>query len=182
MESILKTPSVIFSKEIDHKLSVRRLHQLHASELATKAMWLLRESSVPGLLTVTFFDAEANQYFHWRVGYMGDKWSWGPADRSEAILFSHSAQRAFRDDLPDGSAAKLFALLSSKGFKQHSQVTPNAIEATRTPQYSRYVHFITEEPEVVASDSTGEALEVEAGSHSATSSTQSSDSRYSHFG
>lgn len=141
MESTPKNPSVIFSKEIDQHAAVRKLQELSADKLPTKAVWLLRESSVPGLLTATYYDAGVGQYINNRIGYVGDNWRFGPGDRSAAILFSNSAQLAFSNKLPENSAEKLFTLLSNYGFKKDTQIIPNPIEATRTEQFSRYVHF-----------------------------------------
>ncbi len=141
MESTPKNPSVIFSKEIDQYFGVRKLQELSADKLPTKSVWLLRESSVPGLLTVTYYDAESGKYLNNRIGYVGDNWRFGPADRSEAILFSNNAQLAFSNKLPENSAEKLFTLLSNNGFKKDSQIIPNPIEASRTEEFSRYVHF-----------------------------------------
>ncbi|WP_298626893.1 hypothetical protein [uncultured Legionella sp.] len=147
MESTPKNSSVIFSKEIDHNLAMLRLQERSAHKLPTKALWLLRESSVPGLLTVTYFNDKFRQFFNQRVGYVEGTWRFAPKDREEAIRFASTAQAAFSDKLPDDSAKQLFVLLAKFGFKNKSQLVPNPIEATRTRQYSRYVLFTFEDAE-----------------------------------
>lgn len=141
MESAPKNTSDIFSSEIDDKLGIQKLHTFHAVELPTKAVWLIRESSVPGLLTITYYNAEKIKFDSQRIGYVAGEWRFGPSDREAAVEFSKNAELAFQNVLPGNSAHKLFKLLSDHGLVAHAQVRPNPIEATRTTQFTGYVNL-----------------------------------------
>ncbi|MBL7479322.1 hypothetical protein [Legionella bononiensis] len=139
MESTPENPPVIFSSEIDNATGLFKLQQKGASYLATKAVWLLRESSVPGLLTLSYYDKENTRYVSKRIGFVEGEWKFGPANRDEAVEFSKQATQAFKHEFPEKSAVKLFTLLSDNGFDLKKQVVPNAIEATRTAEFTGYV-------------------------------------------
>ncbi|KTD51345.1 hypothetical protein [Legionella quateirensis] len=139
MDITPENPPVIFSSEIDNTMGVFKLQLKGASYLPTKSVWLLRESSVPGLLTLSYYDAENTRYVSKRIGFVEGEWKFGPADRDQAVEFSTKSTHAFKHQFPEKSADKLFSLLSDNGFDLKRQVVPNAIEATRTAEFSGYV-------------------------------------------
>jgi hypothetical protein len=141
VESTPENPPVIFSSEIDNTMGLYKLQLKGASYLATKAVWLLRESSVPGLLTLSYYEAEKTRYVSKRIGFVEGEWTFAPADRDKAVEFAKQATHAFKHEFPEKSADKLFKLLSDNGFDLKKQVVPNAIEATRTAEFTGYVAF-----------------------------------------
>ena len=139
MESTPENPPVIFSSEIDNEMGLFKLQQKGASYLPTKALWLLRESSVPGLLTLSYYNQIKTQYVSIRIGFVEEEWKFASADIEEAKEFAKQASHAFKNQFPEKSADKLFTLLSDNGFDLKRQVVPNAIEATRTAAFTGYV-------------------------------------------
>lgn len=129
---------MIFSKKTDMKLAQLRIEEYSASKRQTKEVWLLRESSVPGLLTITYFSHEKSYYFHQRIGIVDDQWRNAPKDKAQAIEFTTKATQVFKDKLPEDGLEKLFKLLDACGFKLENQIIPTPGEATSSTEYSGY--------------------------------------------
>ena len=121
-------------------MAERKLDIKRARTQTTKNVWLLRESSVTGLLTASYFSQEKQIYLHQRIGFI-DGWQFAPADKKQAEQFAKRASLAFKDNLPENSADSLLTLLVSSEFELCNLVHPNAIEATREPQFSGYKDF-----------------------------------------
>ncbi|CAM2811956.1 hypothetical protein [Legionella worsleiensis] len=137
MLSIPEHPSVIFSREINEGMGLKLLERHGANTLPTGAVWLLRESSVPGLITLSYYDAERYNYVSRRIGYVDGKWTFAPRSKTDALAFAVKATHAFSQESVD----QLFGLMQYNGFDLQKQLVPKAIEATQTVEYSRYVHF-----------------------------------------
>lgn len=137
MESKLEKP-IIFSSDTDMKMAQIKLQKHSADEHPTRKIWLLRESSVSGLLTVSFYCRETASYSHQRIGFVSDQWRKAPQDKNKAIEFADKATAAFKDKLPENSVEKLFSLLKACGFKLENSIIPTADEVTTTTQYSGY--------------------------------------------
>lgn len=133
--------SVIFKREIDVHAAQWKLFALGANKKDTKSIWLIRESSIDGLLTATFFDQSQGMYIHNRFGFIEGDWVVAPKDKKEAELFAQKAKESFNNDAPEDSADKLFFLLNEYGFEPENQVRPNALEATTVKAYGGYTNF-----------------------------------------
>lgn len=114
----------------------KKLGEHSAASKATKELWLIRESSVPGLLTVSYYSQREKGYFHQRIGFVDDRWQAGPADREEAIIFVRKAEAAFQGVLPDGSEEKLYHYLRETEFDANGQLFPKPDEASE--RYTAY--------------------------------------------
>ncbi|HAU1190599.1 TPA: hypothetical protein ACT96X_000470 [Legionella pneumophila] len=130
--------TVIFSCETDAKKACLRLGKEGASNKSDKEVWLLRESSVPGLLTITYFNNEKGKYIHKRLGFVGGEWKFGPNDYHEAVEFSKRAEAAFSKALPPKSYESLIKILTEHGFDVSKQIIPKPDEATQHSQYTNY--------------------------------------------
>ncbi|KGP63315.1 hypothetical protein EP47_09285 [Legionella norrlandica] len=138
MESKAENQTVIFSSETDAKKACLRLDKEGAPQKEDKAVWLLRESSVPGLLTITYFNHEKDRYVHIRIGFVGNKWEFGPSDFYKAIEFSKRAEAAFSKALPPKSFESLVQLLSDYGYNLNKQLIPKSNESSQNAQYTGY--------------------------------------------
>lgn len=130
--------TVIFSSETDARKACVRLDKEGAPNKSDKEVWLLRESSVPGLLTITYFNNERNKYAHQRLGYVGGEWKFGPKDYHEALEFSKRAESAFSKSLPPNSYESLVKVLTEHGCDVSKQIIPKPDEATQHSQYTGY--------------------------------------------
>ncbi|KTD76330.1 hypothetical protein [Legionella waltersii] len=138
MESKSEFSSVIFSKNIDEKQANLILDARGARQKPSGQKWLLRESSIDGLLTISYFYKEMNSYRHIRIGFKDNEWQVAPSDRKEAKQFVKEAQFVFKDALPENSHESLLRLLTEEGFDLSKQVRPNPTQATSSSQYSSY--------------------------------------------
>lgn len=138
MISSPEEPSVIFSREINEDMGYTKLEQRGANLQPTKAVWLLRESSVPGLITLSYYVAETGRYLSHRMGFVDGHWRFGPEIREAALVFVQKATLAFSNNLPADSADKLFTLLDEYGFDQAGLIRPELFEVTQTPAFLGY--------------------------------------------
>ncbi|AWN75223.1 hypothetical protein [Legionella anisa] len=145
MESKNENFSVIFSKELDAKKAGLMLDIQGARRKPSKGKWLLRESSVDGLLTISYFNQEKKGYYHLRVGFKDNEWQLAPLKNDEAEEFVKKAQAVFKNALPENSYESLLHLLTENGFDLSKQVHPKPIESTRTSQYSAYIDDVFDE-------------------------------------
>ena len=142
MQDRIEKLPIIFAKEkLDAISATVKLTSNGAPFLNTKALWLLRESSVPGLLTVTFFNKDEKEYQNRRIGFVEGKWMFGPKDKEEAVYFAKSAEAAFKSQLPENSAGLLFIFLKKDGFSIQHMMRPEPDEVTKTSAYRGYVLF-----------------------------------------
>ncbi len=142
MQARSESLPIIFAKEkIDVESAEEKLTFKGAHLLETKECWLLRESSVPGLLSVTYFDKDKNEYQNLRLGFVDGKWTFGPKDREEAIVFAKSAQAAFKGKLPGDGAVLLFRFLKVNAFSPLHMMRPEPEEVTKTLAYIGYTDF-----------------------------------------
>lgn len=98
-----------------------------ATEKQSKEVWLLRESSVPGLLTIVYYDKETNKFQNQRVGYKNGKWSLATSDNEEAKIFLKDATPFFTDTTHQNKRPELKTLLSyltTKGFNSTGRIDP----------------------------------------------------------
>ncbi|HAT7779054.1 TPA: hypothetical protein ACPSJ9_000259, partial [Legionella anisa] len=103
MESKNENSSIIFSKHIDAKQADLMLDAAGARQKPSKEKWLLRESSVDGLLTISYFNQERNKYYHLRIGFKDEEWQLAPNEDKEAEEFMKEAQAVFKNALPENS-------------------------------------------------------------------------------
>lgn len=138
MKAIPQKPTIVFCMEIDAIAANKRLFNSDAQNKPTKGLWLLRESSVFGLLTVTYYDKESVVYRHQRIGFVDGAWTTGPKDKDEATEFARNATIAFSLLIPGNSPDDLLQFLENLGFDLANQLKPNALESSQTPQFSGY--------------------------------------------
>ncbi|CEG56209.1 hypothetical protein [Legionella fallonii] len=146
MHASSESTSIIFAREINVDLAAAKLTCLGAHLLDTKACWLLRESSVVGLLTVTFYSNEEKEYKNNRIGFIDGEWVFVSADRNKALDFASKAETLSKSHLPENSAESLYELLRSNEFNPKNIVHPNGIEVSQTSAYRGYVDFDEDEP------------------------------------
>lgn len=128
--------TVIFSSEVTASVACQKLTQAGAEDKADKQLWLLRESSVPGLLTISYYGK--GKYTHMRIGFVNGEWRFGPKDYHAAQEFSKRAEAAFSKALPDKSYDSLISLLNEHGFSLNNQLIPKAHEASRNEYLTAY--------------------------------------------
>ncbi|WP_454780196.1 hypothetical protein [Legionella sp. WA2022007384] len=131
MESKNENSSIIFSKHIDAKQADLMLDAAGARQKPSKEKWLLRESSVDGLLTISYFNQERNKYYHLRIGFKDEEWQLAPNEDKEAEEFMKEAQAVFKNALPENSHESLLDLLTENGFDLNKQVRPKPNQSTR---------------------------------------------------
>ena len=138
MEAKAEKNSIIFSSAMNADKACKRLDLEDARHKSAKEVWLLRESSVPGLLTVTFYSQEKNNYSHARLGFMAGRWKFAPSDNFQAQEFVKRAEAAFSQALPENSFDSLIDLLEGQGFNINKLVFPNPKESSKTEQLLAY--------------------------------------------
>ncbi|HEI6745955.1 TPA: hypothetical protein SJ233_002909 [Legionella pneumophila] len=139
MESKKENSSVIFSKNLDAKQANLMLDAAGARLKPSQGKWLLRESSIDGLLTISYFNQENKKYYHLRIGFKDNEWQLAPNEDKEAKEFMKEAQHVFKNALPENSHESLLRLLTEEGFDLSKQVRPKPNQSTSTSQYSSYV-------------------------------------------
>lgn len=145
MEAKSEKNSIIFSSEMNAAKAGKRLDMENPPHKSDKEVWLLRESSVPVLLTVTFYNHEINDYSHARLGFMGGRWRFAPADDFKAQEFVKRAEAAFSQALPEKSFDSLIELLDKQGFDLNKLIFPNPKESSKTEQLLAYTSDSLEE-------------------------------------
>ncbi|PWY54417.1 hypothetical protein DGG96_17225 [Legionella qingyii] len=138
MESKLENKVVIFSSITDAGKAYSILEKEGAPNKLDKEVWLLRESSIPGLLTISFFSSEHNDFVHRRLGFVGGEWKFGPQEYHKAQEFSKHAEVAFSKSLPEKSLDSLVKLLTDHGFDICNQVTPKHNESSQNAKLIAY--------------------------------------------
>ncbi|WP_392538206.1 hypothetical protein [Legionella sp. 227] len=145
MEAKSEKNSIIFSSAMNAAQAGIRLDLEDARHKSDKEVWLLRESSVPGLLTVTFYSHEKNNYSHGRMGFVAGRWKFAPADNFQAQDFVKRAEAAFSQALPEKSFDSLIELLDKQGFDLNKLIFPNPKESSKTEQLLAYTSDSLEE-------------------------------------
>ncbi|MGM9453912.1 hypothetical protein ACTAZI_11310 [Legionella bozemanae] len=145
MESKSENRSVIFSSAIGASEACSKLENEGASHKPDKYVWLLRESSVPGLLTITYYKNEKDNYVHRRLGFVGGKWEFGPKDYLKAQEFAKRAEASFSVALPENSYDSLVKLLTEYGFNIERQLIPGPNESTPNKMLLSYTDDAFEE-------------------------------------
>ncbi|MCW8397312.1 hypothetical protein OQJ26_00700 [Legionella sp. PATHC038] len=140
MEAKSEKNSIIFSSAMNAAKAGERLDLEDAPYKSDKEVWLLRESSVPGLLTVTFYSHEKNNYSHARLGFMAGRWHFAPADDFKAKEFVKRAEAAFSQALPEKSFDSLIEILDKQGFDINKLIFPNPKESSKTEQLLAYTN------------------------------------------
>ncbi|HHI9467992.1 TPA: hypothetical protein ACU9KK_003178 [Legionella anisa] len=130
---------------MDAKKACLKLDVAGARQKPSKGKWLLRESSVDGLLTISYFNQEKKGYYHLRVGFKDNEWQLAPSTNEEAEEFVKKAQAVFKNALPENSYESLLHLLTDNGFDLSKQVHPKPTESTRTSRYSSYIEDVFDE-------------------------------------
>lgn len=151
MQDKTENSPIIFAKEtlnkynekvaFDMDVAEKKLKSTQAHLGATKGCWLIRESSVPGLLTLSFYNKEKKIFQHQRIGFVDEVWKDGPANKEKAIEFAKLAEAAFKSNLPENSSASLFYYLNHNGFSIQNMLRPKTEEATKTSVYSGYIEL-----------------------------------------
>ncbi|VEB34638.1 hypothetical protein [Legionella cherrii] len=145
MEAKSERNSIIFSSEMNAAQAGKRLDLENAPHKSDKKVWLLRESSVPGLLTVTYYNHKKTDYSHARIRFIAGRWKFAPSDNFQAQEFVKRAEAAFSEALPEKSFASLIEILDKKGFNINKLVFPNPKESSKTEQLLAYTNDLLEE-------------------------------------
>ncbi|MCE0723847.1 MULTISPECIES: hypothetical protein [Legionella] len=145
MQSKSENRSVIFSSEVSASVACSKLEKKGAADKPDKYVWLLRESSVPGLLTITSYNNEKNNYVHQRIGFVGGKWEFGPKDFLKAQEFAKRAEASFSQAIPENSFDSLVKLLTDNGFNIGRQLLPKSNESTQNKVLLSYTEDVFEE-------------------------------------
>jgi hypothetical protein len=140
MESKNENSSIIFSKNLDAEQASLMLDARGARQKPSQEKWLLRESSVDGLLTISYFNQEKKKYYHLRIGFKDDEWQLAPNEDKEAKEFLKEAQAIFKNALPENSQESLLHLLTENGFDLSKQIRPKPNQSTSTSRYSSYIN------------------------------------------
>ncbi|WP_454780829.1 hypothetical protein [Legionella sp. WA2022007384] len=138
MESKSEKTVVIFSSTTNATNACTRLAAEGAPFKADKAVWLLRESSVPGLLTISHYSHGYKDYVHQRLGFVGGEWKFGPKEYHLAQEFSKRAEAAFSKALPENSHDSLVKLLTDCGYDARNQVIPKPNESSKNAMLIGY--------------------------------------------
>ena len=138
MESKSEKKVVIFSSATTAKDACEKLTAEDAPHKADKAVWLLRESSIPGLLTISQYSHGYEDYVHLRIGFVGGIWQFGPKEYHLAQEFSKRAEAAFSKALPENSQDSLVKLLTDNGYDPRNQLIPKKNESSKNAMLTAY--------------------------------------------
>lgn len=108
---------------------------------SNQSAWLLRESSVPGLLTVSYYNADKHACQHQRLGFLEGKWQKISANRDTATLFAKNQPKlSFVSTTTAQEVEQLTVYLESLGFKREGMIYPAAEEASKSIAYTAYTN------------------------------------------
>ncbi|MDI9817806.1 MULTISPECIES: hypothetical protein [unclassified Legionella] len=125
--------SIIF--RASQQKAEKKLSENSAAYKESKEVWLLRESSVPGLLTISYYDKGKHLYRHRRIGFVNGKWENASSIKAKAEEFVKKAEAAFKNGLPENSEEELYKYLQAEEFKREKQLIPAPDEASQQYAY-----------------------------------------------
>lgn len=129
---------IIFT-ELDTVLVEDKLDANQARVKVSKAVWLIRESSIPDLLVVSYFDQKKRQYTHIDIGRVKGRWGFAPVGDADIQVFKRQIEASFKENRMEDGAVKLVHFLAEYDFDLTKIVRPTSIEATRNLQYINYM-------------------------------------------
>lgn len=100
--------------------------------------WLIRDSSVNGMLSITYFKPESNDIHHRRIYFNGTEWFVAPTKREEAEAITKQCQSESSDNLSESGAALLASFLSTNGYDAANLIHPPETQATKNKFYDGY--------------------------------------------
>lgn len=102
------------------------------------APWLIRDSSVDGLLSITFFSLESKNIHHLRLCFNGKQWDYAPSNLNAAKAVALQCQNVSKDKLDESGAVLLASFLSEKGYDAVNLIHPPEAQATKNKFYAGY--------------------------------------------
>lgn len=129
--------SIIFAA-LDAKLVENKLDTNQARAKLSKAVWLIRDSSIPDLLVVSYFDQKKQQYTHIDIGRVKGSWGFAPTTDTDAQAFKRQVEASFKENVIEDGAVKLAHFLAEYDFDLTKILKPKPIEATQNLQYVNY--------------------------------------------
>ncbi|MDX1837170.1 hypothetical protein DIZ81_07050 [Legionella taurinensis] len=100
--------------------------------------WLIRESSVDGLLSITYYDPESKKITHHRLCFNGTLWDHAPSDLDAAKTVAMQCQKVSKDNLSESGGALLATFLSEHGYHAENLIYPPESQATKNKFYTGY--------------------------------------------
>ncbi|WP_019216750.1 hypothetical protein [Legionella tunisiensis] len=106
---------IIFAA-LDTMLVENRMDINQARAKVSKAVWLIRESSISDLLVVSYFDQKKQQYIHINIGRVKGRWGFAPVGDADIQVFKRQIEASFKENMIEDGAVKLAHFLAEYDF------------------------------------------------------------------
>ncbi|QRN04094.1 hypothetical protein GH742_09535 [Legionella sp. MW5194] len=119
-------------------LDAESAQSIVAKSMGKLSPWLIRESSVNGLLSITYYSPESKNIHHQRLCFNGTQWAHAPSALNEAKAIALQSQKVSKDNLSESGGALLASFLAEQGYHAENLIYPPESQATKNKFYTGY--------------------------------------------